>query len=360
MLLRLLWPHWNGRAISYRLLSSLGCPVRSITEALRWAERSSLIVCTAEPSRLLHRCAAFTITPETRVAVYADAPLMLDFNEWERTAHAPQRRPRRPTLAGISDPRVAELLSRAHFTWDGARALHLIGDLDREDRASAWATACLLPAAPRPSWRQATEGRDKGRLYTHGPNLQGIKGALRPALGPGADLWEVDIRAAHLNTVRIMQGLEPSSTAWDDGCELAGTDKRTFKGIANARFYGQRFDGWAHGERNDGREPDRALYDCCITALHAVSGLPFSDDFDDLALMEWGATILHDTLSDLADDPPEMLLPLHDGLLIGGTERDADRARAVLHERSKMPVEKRLLSPPDAPVKRFCETPMKR
>lgn len=344
MLLRLLWPRWNGRAVPRRLLASLGCPARSVTAALRWAERSSLIVCTVEPSRALHRCAQYSITPEMRAEVYTGAPLMLNFHEWQRTAHASQRRAQRPALHGISDPRVAGLLSRARFTWDGSRALHLISDLAEADRPHAWMTACLLPAEPRPSWRQATDGRDRGRLYASAPPVQGIMAGLRPALGPGPSLWEVDIRAAHLNSARLLCGLPPSSSAWDDGCALAGTDKRTFKGIVNARFYGQQFNGWAHAERANGREPDAELYERCVAALHAVSGLPYGDDFDDLALMEMGATILHNALADLASDPPEMLLPLHDGFLVGGTERDAERVQGILADRSRMPVEKRLIS----------------
>lgn len=344
MLLRLLWPRWDGRAVRRNLLASLRCPARSITAALRWAERSALIVCTVEPSHRLHRCAEYCITPETRAEVYAGAPIMLNYHEWTRTAHAPQRRPDRPIMEGFTDPRVAELLSRARFTWNGAHALHLIEGLNADDRPHAWRTACLIPSDPRPSWRQATDGRDKGRIYSSAPPLQGIMAELRPALGPGPALWEVDITAAHLNTARLLHGLPPSSSAWADGCALADTDKATFKGIANARFYGQQFNGWARAERKAHREPDAELYDRCVAALHAVSGLPYGDDFDDLALMEFGATILHNALVDIANDPPEMLLPLHDGFLIGGTERDAERALGILAERSKMPVEKRLIS----------------
>lgn len=312
-------------------LEAWGYSRNAVKEVLNGLREQGLLELTNPHNALLHRAASYRIPHECRARVAASPYVWPSFN-----AFMERRRPRRRVTVGRADLQV--LLSRLSYAWNGPAAVAALRQMD--GAARLWACVASFPHGDdlRPNWKESPKC---GRIYSSRPNVQGIPHALRLPSILGGPLWNVDIHAEHANITRILAGHEPLPTLWRDLAERADAPAKQCKGIVNAYLGGQTAGKWAHNERVAGREPDHDAYQRIMTAARDDFGidLEYFDDGDALpvnVLQRIGADIMFDALADMARRGlPPVLLPLHDGLVIGGERHHAAAAVDALQDASR-------------------------
>lgn len=329
-----LWSSWDGTDLGHARLDSWGIPRRVARYVLAWAVADGLVVMTEQPDHFLHQSTRFAINPAARRAALQSRRVWRTYDEWQYRQRIRQR-------IEVDDSRLAVALRGLCYSWDGGIALDRLEGMDPPAAARLWPNVATFPTGDdlRPSWYQSPSC---GRISARRPCLQNAPKVLRDALAPSLPLFEVDIAANHANTVRALDGLTPTADlmqtiAIDALCDE--TRHRDVKAVVNAALGGQRYSGHRHnlGERAVTHDE----YDRIIFAARRFGAMPSFEIGDKgfiYFLMRIGADILANSVWLLMEDGtiPPMLLPMHDGFLVGGEQADAERVRDALVMGSEM------------------------
>lgn len=347
-----LWARWDGAALPIALLvRAFHFPHKVATRTLADLCAVGLIECTAPACSIpgLAHGAVYNIPLDVRRAAYSDGG-----GHYASLADALLRVQHRQRV-DVHPQRLADILKGLTFTWDGAAAWARLMDLDPRARVNAWKSISRYATGTgiKPSWHKTRVGR----ISAYRPDVQNIPRIFRTAdvIAPGRELWEVDFSGQHAGIVRTLKGLDPLPAPWASLADASGQDAGMCKGIVNAYYGGQTLNTWAWHERKDGRTGDAGTHAAVMTAAAslglewnaadmqaALDGIPAA-----YVLQAIGAAIQDETLAHMDGNPP-MLLPLHDGYVIAGTQADACRladamagaSRAVLGRPLHLAIEK--------------------
>lgn len=299
------------------------CP-KVFTAVKRELRERGIIELTQEADHNTRRCEHYRINPFLVADIYPVSHLF--YPDFDR---ANKRICRQYQKINVLDPVVREYLKKLNFHWNGDCALKLLSSLPLEDQQKYWKHICYIPSKSivHSNWYQVIK---TGRLYASNPAIQNIPGIFRlQEIICLNESWEVDFTAQHFNILLSFNGLPPLEQPWQILEEITGLPKQVVKGIINPMCEGQH--KGQHIYIHDYDPLAGIQFDRVREALKKLGIRHFPAP---LQLQSIGGRIFSNILHELSDNNIDLRLPLHDGVIIAGSQVDADKTIDAFHKAS--------------------------
>lgn len=243
----------------------------------------------------------------------------------------------------IKDPELAKFYKRHRFLWDGEIALLRLMDIKyipEEKRQHRWTEIRSLPTNTliKCNWEQKP-WKKGGRIYSRNPYIQGISKIFRrPGIisEPLEPLFQIDYTAQFFNMVRALQNLPPIDSIWEEIQEKTGfLSKGLIKSVVNPAFQNQTKENWLYNQQKAGNDDEnnvkiyeeikKALRDFKIPEINYAKNI----------FLGYASLIFNEITVRANENDINMILPLYDGCVIRGTEKQANKLNYIFHQASK-------------------------
>lgn len=186
------------------------------------------------------------------------------------------------------------------------------------------------------NWKRIPMERG-ARYQTDSPDLQGLPEIFRRSgilTSEHEELWNIDYTAQHTNILLSLNHRPPVDSAMVT--ELTGLDKSTCKNILNPFIAGQTKNQYLHKLRIKGKyTPDREKeYNQFMTTMQLSDTIHFYKNWD--ILMWLGSEMMKEIIIQMATSGLQLILPIHDGVLLIGDENDALKTKTIFEDASEL------------------------
>lgn len=276
----------------------------------------------------------------------------LSDNRFYRNYESATRRkvfPNHPS-SDIDDEELSKYLISNHYQFDKQKAIqYVISDTHHEEKQKHWIAICFMPEGKQSTNWHISE--KNGRIYSREPSIQNIMKDFRhPSIitNNQKDCYEIDFSSQYFNLYTIFTKGRVYEDIWGILERETEYKKKTIKPVINAFFMGQhKGQGINMLKEKYGYNLKEAkyIYEKIMNCLKEQYKIKLEHIGVNYPLLT--SALFYSILFEMARSRIELVIPLHDGVVIQGTEYDAKRTKEIFEIKSyeffehKLPVKLR-------------------
>lgn len=236
----------------------------------------------------------------------------------------------------LGDVELEDYLRNNHFYLHRANVFDFIDNYKGKERKDvAWRKVKNLQSGYQvPIW---TMDNDVDRIYSKEPCLQNIPKMLRlPYLfsKDNKDFYEIDFASQFFNLYTLENYGKTFDNIWDKLEAKTGLSKSEIKGVIVPKILGQTANNYKRRQYHNGLHADEAdaIRKKVLRAL-ALYGIWIEGN--NFNFFQKTSKLFKDVLREMSRANIELILALHDGVVIQGNREDADKVAENFQRMSK-------------------------